>query len=124
MSMSTKSDFGSWAEDYVAQYLESKKYRVIDRNYRKPWGEIDIIAQKEEILVFIEVKANKSDIAGFEPENRVNPEKLRRLNRAIETYFASKRYPDSQKRQIDIVSLVLNQDRGVVKIRHFKNIDL
>ena len=122
--MTKQSDFGAWAEDYVAQYLKSKKYQIIEQNYKKPWGEIDIITKKDDVLIFVEVKANKTDVPGFEPENRVNPEKLRRLNRVIETYFVSKKYPDSQKRQIDVVSVTLNRDRGVVKIRHFKNIDV
>lgn len=122
-SMSKTSEFGAWAEYNVAQYLESKNYEVIDRNYRKKWGEIDIVAQKEGILVFVEVKANKKEIAGFEPENRVSPEKLRRMHRAIQTYLAAKKYKPQQEWQIDIVSLILDRDRGVIKIKHFKNIE-
>lgn len=117
-------EFGAWAENYVAQYFESKKYIILGRNYRKKWGEIDIVAEKEGILVFVEVKANKKELAGFEPENRVNPEKLRRLHRAIQTYLVSKKYGQNQDWQIDIVSLTLNKDGGSVKIKHFKNIDL
>ena len=122
--MSKTSEFGAWAENYVAQYLESKKYNILGRNYRKKWGEIDIVAEKDGILVFVEVKANKKEIAGFEPENRVNPEKLRRLNRAVQTYLASNKYSADQNSQIDVVSLTLVRDRELVKIRHFKNIDL
>ncbi|MDP3697293.1 MAG: YraN family protein [Candidatus Taylorbacteria bacterium] len=122
--MKNTSEFGQWSENYVAQYLENKDYRVVDRNYRKKWGEIDIIAQKEGILIFVEVKANKEDLAGFEPERRVSPEKLRRMNRAIQTYLAYKKYGPDQEWQIDIISLTLDRDRGVAKIKHFKNIDL
>lgn len=122
--MDTRSEFGFWAEDYVAQYLRSKNYSILGRNYKKPWGEIDIIAEKSGVLIFVEVKASKSGSVGFEPENRANPEKLRRLMRAVETYLASKKYSPEQERQIDIVALTLNQDRGVVKIKHFKNVDL
>lgn len=122
--MTTSTDFGLWAEDNVAQYLRTGGYEIVDRNYRKPWGEVDIIAKKEGILIFIEVKANKRELAGFEPENRVNPEKLKRLHRAIQTYLAYKKYPAHQEWQIDIISLTLNRDRGVAKIKHFKNIDL
>jgi len=122
--MNSILDFGMWAEDYVAQYLEGKNYVIVDRNYRKKWGEIDIIAEKEGILIFIEVKANKKEVAGFEPENRVNPEKLRRLNRAIQTYLSSKKYSPDQDWQIDVVALTLDKDRGVAKIKHFKNIEI
>jgi len=63
-------------------------------------------------------------VAGFEPENRVNPEKLRRLNRAIQTYLSSKKYSPDQDWQIDVVALTLDKDRGVAKIKHFKNIEI
>lgn len=122
--MTTRTDFGNWAENYVAQYLEGKGYAILTRNYRKKWGEIDIIAQAKETLIFAEVKANKKEVAGFEPENRVSPEKIRRINRAIQTYLAEKKYPDTQNWQIDIISLTLNRDRGVAKIKHFKNIEI
>lgn len=122
--MKNTSEFGQWAENYVAQYLESGGYSILNRNYRKKWGEIDIIAEKNEILIFVEVKANKNDTVGFEPENRVNQEKLRRMNRAIQTYLAYKKYSPDQEWQIDIISLTLNRDRGVVKIKHFKNIEI
>ena len=122
--MTNTSEFGIWSEDYVAQHLKSKGYNILGQNYTKPWGEIDIIAKKEGILIFVEVKANKKEVVGFEPENRVNPEKLRRLNRAIQTYLASKKYPDTQDWQIDIISLTIDKDRGVAKIKHFKNIEI
>jgi|SRR3989338_1176172 len=122
--MTTGTEFGFWAENYAVKYLEEKGYGILDRNYRKPWGEIDIIASKEGILIFVEVKANKKERKGFEPENRVSPEKLRRIYRAVETYLAQKKYSPEQERQIDIVSITLNQDRGVVKIKHFKNIEM
>ena len=83
-----------------------------------------IIAEKNNILIFVEVKANKKEIIGFEPERRVSPEKLRRMYRAIQTYLAAKKYNPDQERQIDIVSLTLDKDRGVAKIKHFKNIEM
>ena len=122
--MSNTSDFGNWAEIHVAQYLQLKSYEILTQNYRKKWGEIDIIAEKDGILIFVEVKANKKESAGFEPENRVNPEKLRRLNRAIQTYLAYKKYSPDQEWQIDVISLTLDRDRGVAKIKHFKNIEM
>src|SRR3989344_9646270 len=117
--MITTSEFGQWAESSVAQYLERKNYSILDRNYQKKWGELDIIAKKKGILIFVEVKANKKELAGFEPERRVSPEKLRRMNRAIQTYLAAKKYSPDQERQIDVVSLTLDQNKGVAKIKHF-----
>lgn len=120
--MNTASEFGAWSENYVAQYLIAKGYSILDKNYRRIWGELDIVCKKNDLLIFVEVKANKSDVVGFEPEKRVNPEKLRRMNRAIQTYLAHKRCDPEQDWQIDIISLTVDRNRGVVKIKHFKNI--
>jgi len=112
-----------FAEHYAAQYLKSKDYEILGHNFRKPWGEIDIIVQKEGILIFVEVKANKKDLPGFEPELRVNSDKKYRMRRIAETYLLTHKYPDDQPWQMDVVSVSLDQNRGVAKIRHFKNID-
>ncbi len=122
--MTTTSEFGNWAEYYVAQYLKSKGYVILDKNYRKKWGEIDIVAEKKGILIFVEVKANKNNIPGFEAENRVSREKLRRMNRAIQSYLFNKKLRSDQDWQIDVISLNLERDRGLARIRHFKNIEM
>lgn len=113
---------GTTAEHYAEQYLKQKGYEILGNNYRKPWGEIDIIAQKEGILIFVEVKANTKEIFGFEPELRVNKGKQFRMQRIAETYLKLVGYGPSQPWQLDIISLVLDQARGVAKIKHFKNI--
>lgn len=123
MKQNSTSEFGMFAEHYAAKYLKSKSYEILGHNFRKPWGEIDIIVQKEGILIFVEVKANKKDLPGFEPELRVNSDKKYRMRRIAETYLLTHKYPDDQPWQMDVVSVSLDQNRGVAKIRHFKNID-
>ena len=54
MPSRTKGELG---EALAAQYLEAQGWRMIARNYRCPWGEIDLICEKEQLLVFAEVKA-------------------------------------------------------------------
>ena len=51
MSMKGTSELGFFAEHYAAEYLKSKGYTILGHNYRKPWGEIDIIAEKEGIVI-------------------------------------------------------------------------
>lgn len=118
-----RTQFGLFAEYYAAQYLKSKGYEIIGHNFKKPWGEIDIIAQKEGILIFVEVKANKKDLPGFEPELRVNSDKKYRMRRIAETYLVSYKDPNNQSWQMDVVSVTLDKDRGVAKFRHYKNIE-
>lgn len=123
MSSRGTSELGFFAEHYAAEYLKSKNYKILGHNYRKPWGEIDVIAEKEGIIIFVEVKASRKDIPGFEPELRVNADKRHRMARIARTYLSDNQYPDNQPWQMDIVSVAFIKERGVAKIRHYKNID-
>lgn len=120
--MST-SELGFLAENLSAKYLEKRGYKILELNYRKPWGEIDIVALREGVLVFVEVKANRKIIAGFEPELRANSSKIEKVVRTARTYLAEKKYNPEQEWQIDVISVGLDEAKGTAKIRHFKNID-
>lgn len=115
-------EFGSFAESLAEKFLASKNYKILDRNYRKPWGEVDIIAEKEGIIIFVEVKASdKLAPKGFEPEKRVNADKIKRIKRAAQTYIQQNNL-DDKSWQMDIIAVELDKDREVAKIRHFKNV--
>lgn len=124
MPTTERSKFGATAEKYAFDFLKSRDYSILAVNYRKPWGEIDIIAEKNEVLVFVEVKANHKEITGFEPELRVSKEKLKRIIRAARTYIVDKKYNPEPEWQIDIVSITIDEERKVAKIKHFKNIEI
>ena len=124
MSSDTRSDLGFFAEQLATEFLERKNYKILDRNYRKKWGEIDVIAEKGSVLFFVEVKASKESIPGFEPELRVNHKKLLRIDRAARTYLAQHKLMTDQKWQIDIIAISFDKNRGVARIKHFKNVDL
>ncbi len=116
-------EFGSFAEHYAGEYLGSKGYTILGRNYRKPWGEIDIIVRKEGIIIFVEVKANKKDLPGFEPEFRVDRNKRYRMARIAGTYLSDHHFSVDQPWQLDVVAVTLDSERRVFKIRHYKNIE-
>lgn len=61
MTKTKKRSLGDFGEDLTCKYLEKKGYKILDRNYLKPFGEIDIIAIKNEILSFVEVKTRRND---------------------------------------------------------------
>ncbi|KKU55515.1 MAG: hypothetical protein UX77_C0010G0006 [Parcubacteria group bacterium GW2011_GWA1_47_11] len=122
MSARETSELGFFAEHYAAEYLKSKGYEIVGHNYRKPWGEIDVIASKDGVIIFAEVKANKKDIPGFEPELRVNRDKQYRMARIARTYLSDKNYSSGQPWQMDVLSVCFDKERGVAKIRHYKNI--
>ncbi|MBI4160658.1 MAG: YraN family protein, partial [Candidatus Yanofskybacteria bacterium] len=94
-------ELGFLAENIAARHLESGGYKILEKNYRKPWGEIDIIATKEDAVVFVEVKANGRESAGFDPESRVNWNKIARIKRTAALYLEYEMGSMEQEWQID-----------------------
>lgn len=91
---------GQIGEDIVVKHLMKHKFQILDKNYRKKWGEIDIIAKKDGILHFIEVKTVSCETSFNEhlPEENIHYFKKKRLARAVQTYLAEKKVftmPDS-----------------------------
>ena len=117
-----RRDTGMIGEEVAAEYLERLGYRILERNYLRPWGEIDIVATKNDIVHFVEVKAisreNRSDISremSHQPEDLVDVRKLRKVARTAEMYMASKR--DTREYQVDVVGVILDQQRRVAHCR-------
>ena len=91
-----KRAFGDLGEEITAKYLKSKGYVVLSRNYLKSFGELDIVASKEGIIHFIEVKSVSREIGrgsvthvtgDWNPAERVDKWKLKRIERAIHSYL-------------------------------------
>ncbi len=118
-----RSTLGTLAEDMAAQYLTAHGYEVLEQNYRKPWGELDIVAQKGSSVIFTEVKANRQENAGFEPELRAGYEKMKKVVRTARTWLSSHKYPEDQEWQVDVISVTFNKEKKTAKIRHYKNVD-
>jgi putative endonuclease len=80
--------FGDVSEDLATAFLEQEGYLIVERNYfARKLGEIDIIAQKDEVLHFIEVKAGRAE---FDPVYNVTPAKLRKVVNSAHYYMKSK----------------------------------
>ncbi len=100
---------GKLAEDFAVKLLTDEGYRVIERNFRSRFGEIDIIAIKDGTLIFIEVKARWSTKFG-KPEEAVTPSKLWKIGRTGEYY--SLLHPDLPKKlRIDVVALEIENGK-------------
>jgi putative endonuclease len=115
---------GFIAESIVSRHLEENGYTVLDHNWRRPWGEIDIVAEKSGVLVFIEVKAATAQNPGFEPELRANSVKMAKVVRTARSYLVHNRYSDDKEWQVDIISVLLDIDGKTAKIKHFKNVEI
>ncbi len=115
---------GFKAENIVRHYLVDRGYEILAQNWRKKWGELDIVAQREGIVVFVEVKASTAALAGFDPTIRANWDKMRKVARTAKTYLSSHNYPPEQEWQIDIVALTFDIQKKTAHIQHFKNIEV
>jgi len=117
---------GILGEKIAKKYLEKKGYKILAQNYIPGWAgfgkkEIDIIAQKENLIVFFEVKTLQENNI-FSPEEKVNYQKRKRIIKVAESFLLEKRIPLEQKWQIDVISIKINLNKA--KIRHFENISL
>ena len=133
-----KQIIGQKGEDEAAKYLKAKGFSILDRNYRKPWGELDIVAKKGEWLYFVEVKTvtrsfpevvpqgsrgPTSSFDFYEPEDNIHPWKIKRLSRAINTYLLEKKIDDEMDWQVDAISVYLEEGSdNVLKIDHLEDI--
>jgi putative endonuclease len=88
---------GKIAEERAIQFLEKMEYKIVDKNFYTKFGEIDIIAKKENIFHFIEVKSGVE----FEPIYNVTSTKLKRIINSLNVYL--KKYKLKNPYQIDVI---------------------
>lgn len=107
---------GNLGEKIAEKYLTSKGYRVLEKNYRIKTGEIDLIALKNNLLVFVEVKARTGLSYGY-PYEAVHRQKQRKIIKTALYYMKSKNMNLYQPR-FDIVEVYLGNKKGV---NHIEN---
>lgn len=119
---------GAKGEDLAAKYLEKLGYKVVNRNYLKKCGEIDIVARMDDQLCFIEVKTVTRDVScltsndGYQPEDNVHLWKKERLARVIQIYLEEKKVSDEIDWQCDVVSVYLDKEGNLLKIDRLEDI--
>lgn len=119
---------GQIGEQIASRYLEQKGFRILGMNYREAWGEIDIIAEKDNTVRFVEVKTvsreNIDDVSreknDYRPEEMVHPAKLHKVARTAEMYMNSR--GDGREYQIDVVGVFLDQKTRRARCRLFEQV--
>lgn len=84
-----KRRLGFFGESRAAKYLKNQGYNIIARNYRCPFGEVDIIAERGDVVAFTEVKTRSSDRFGT-PSEAVDADRMRRYVRCAQFYFSGR----------------------------------
>jgi putative endonuclease len=118
--MSTqKQAFGRWGEDTAATYLEKHGYTILGRNFHTAHGEIDIVASKQALLIFVEVKTRSSHSFAY-PEDSVTRSKQAHMLSAAAEYLQS--HPESgESWQFDVIAIE-RRSTGNPETVHFENV--
>lgn len=133
---SEKRTFGDIGESLAAKFLMKRGFDILDRNYQKKWGEIDIISRETlgnvEKYRFIEVKTvsceNVANIShetlakDTRPEEQVHTWKKKRLSRAVQSYLLEQAISHETPWQCDLVAVFLDKENKQAKIRIVENI--
>jgi putative endonuclease len=125
--MEARKERGNKGEDIAADFLKKSGYKVLARNYANKIGEIDIIAQKNKAVIFVEVKSQEIEgvIQGSEerlyPERNVDTRKQKTLIKTAEYYLLENDYPEDTIWQIDVIGVDLNMATRLANLRHLKN---
>ncbi len=123
---------GAIGEQIAARYLKDHGFEILNMNYLKKWGEIDVIAKKSNKVHFVEVKTvsygTKTDLeravahGTWRPEENVHAFKIRKLSRAIDTWIAETKWPGDW--QIDVAALRIVPRETFATIKIIANITL
>jgi len=114
---------GNLGENIACDFLKKEGYAIIEKNYQKRIGEIDIVASKKDILHFIEVKTRSdSSLAIFGlPQDAVNEKKKRKIIRTALYYLQEENFPEDTSWQIDVIAITVDWQRKKAKICFFEN---
>ena len=121
--MTKKSETGKLGEDVATKYLIQKGYKIIERNHRQKWGEIDIVATDPVgVLILVEVKT----VGGYDPyisaEDQMSGAKMEKFKRTAYLYANHyfKNRDDSKGWRLDLVAINLNGNN--CRLKHYENI--
>jgi len=115
----SKSEVARLGEQLAADYLVKKDYRLLERNYRLPHGELDLICLHKRELVFVEVKTRSSTDQG-RPEEAVNQRKQKKLASLAEAYVIEQQRENSPMR-FDVVAVLMLGGANLAEITHFEH---
>lgn len=121
---------GDWGEEIAANYLKKKGFTILERNYWRKWGELDIVAKKSNQVHFVEVKTvsheTKSDLVAavargtWRPEEQVHQFKLGQISKALETWIIDHNYDGDW--QIDVIAVRVVPRETYATVKYIENI--
>ncbi|MBP9771545.1 MAG: YraN family protein [Candidatus Pacebacteria bacterium] len=125
---------GNLGEDLASLFLMKQGFEILERNYLKPWGEIDIVAKKNKTLHFVEIKSVSCEIEQnnvsretvthetIRPEENMHENKLECLKRVIQTYLTDKRISRETPFQLDLITVRIDRNSKTALVESFDNV--
>ena len=122
MGMADRRATGRRGEALAARYLEQQGYQLVERNYRCAAGEIDLVVQTGDALVFVEVRTRRSVALGT-PEESITPAKAQRLIALAWTYLQERQATEAAEAtevawRIDVIAIELDRRGRVRRLNH------
>lgn len=122
-----KRKLGDMGEGIASKFLEKHGFKIVEQNYLKKWGEIDIIAQKDKRFHFIEVKTVTRDLSrparsnDHEAEENVHEWKRERMRKTIFSYLSEKGIED-EKYQVDVIAVYIDPMNKKARVRYLPDV--
>ncbi len=117
--MNKSKELGIIGEDIACHYLIKKGYHILQRNMKNRIGEIDVVAQKDDLIIFVEVKTRQSLDYGL-PLEAINAKKQHKIRNTAISYLKYKGLLDKVNVRFDCISIISQYDS--YKIDHLENI--
>jgi putative endonuclease len=125
---------GKFGEDIACMFLKKHGYKIVERNYIRKWGELDVVAKKAKKLCFVEVKTVSCEMSdsvthgtaggsGYRPEDNMHSSKIKKFTRIIQTYLQEKGI--SQKEwSAALIAIRVDTAKKIAKVRFIENLIL
>jgi len=123
--MTQKTELGQTGENLACDYLTGKGYKIIERNFQKPWGELDVVAlTPDKILVFVEVKTMKSfgSAQGLRPEDQMTAAKLKKFKKAAKLYAGHNQNLINDKKGWRLDVIAITKTDSAFSLNHYENV--
>lgn len=126
-----KHEKGNMGEEIACKYLINKGFAILDRNYRKLWGELDIVGLKDGVIHFFEVKSvtssleervkdlndRFSDHDAYRPEVNVHGFKIRQIRRMVSTYMSERKINPETEFRFHVASVFMDMNMRRARVR-------
>lgn len=109
---------GLWGELYAARYLRDKGYRIVTGNYRRRVGEIDIVAQKDNVVCFVEVKTRGVNPM-YAPIEAVDEAKQSKIRATAGLFMRT--VGEENEMRFDVIEIILDENYNKLQLKHTEN---